>query len=257
MNLRQICCSMLLFGSTALGISQGPVAKPLGSSTQLIVVTTADWSAVQGRMQRFERARLGDPWTPIGSPIAIVVGKNGIAWGTGIIATDDPVVRSQEDPVKKEGDGKSPAGIFAIGRGFGYASQPPSGWKMPYISLTPSVECVDDAASHFYNRILDRASVSPDWHSSELMSQAGDAYRWGAVIEHNRNAIPHAGSCVFLHIWAGPAIGTSGCTAMPQQQLEPILAWLDPVAKPILVQLPQAQYTKLQRSWQLPSLPNS
>jgi L,D-peptidoglycan transpeptidase YkuD (ErfK/YbiS/YcfS/YnhG family) len=256
MNLRQIACSILLFGSTALGIAQAPVAKPLGSSTQMIVVTTADWSAVQGRLQRFERAHLSDPWTPIGNPIAIVVGKNGTGWGAGIIATDDPVVRSPQDPVKKEGDGKSPAGIFAIGTAFGYASQPPSGWKIPYISLTPSVECVDDAASHFYNRILDRASVSPDWHSSELMSQAGDAYRWGAVIEHNPSATPYAGSCVFLHIWAGPTSGTAGCTAMPQQQLEPILAWLDPSKNPLLVQLPVAQYEKLKARWNLPTLPN-
>jgi D-alanyl-D-alanine dipeptidase len=62
------------------------------------------------------------------------------------------------------------------------------------------------------------------------------------------------GSCVFLHIWSGPAQGTAGCTAMAQDQLEPILTWLDPAKTPILVQLPQAQYKKLRKPWRLPKL---
>lgn len=245
---------MLLFASTAIGLAQVPGTKPLSSSTQLIVVTTPDWSAVQGRLQRFERAHVGDPWTAVGSPIAIVVGKSGMGWGAGVFSTDDPAMRSLQDPIKKEGDGKSPAGIFTISSGFGYAAQPLPGWKMPYISLTASVECVDDSSSHFYNRIVDRIAVSPDWHSSERMSQAGDAYRWGAVIDQNPTAIPYAGSCVFLHVWGGPDVGTSGCTAMPQEQLEPILAWLDPARSPILVQLPVAQYKEREKSWHLPEL---
>jgi D-alanyl-D-alanine dipeptidase len=128
---------------------------------------------------------------------------------------------------------------------------------MPYIPLTPSIECVDDPTSHFYNRIVDRASVSTDWNSSEKMASAGAAYRWGAVIDHNANAVPNVGSCVFMHIWAGPGQGTAGCTAMPQDQFEPILAWLNPAAKPILVQLPVAQYDKLKKPWHLPKLPRS
>jgi hypothetical protein len=256
-TVKKISGCMLLFGSTAIGITQGPAAKLLDSSTQMIVVTTADWSTVQGRLQRFERAHSSDPWTSVGDPVAIVVGKKGMGWGVELHPTDDPANRSLQDPIKKEGDGKSPAGIFSISTGFGYAAQPPSGWKIPYTSLTASVECVDDSASHFYNRIVDRATISPDWHSSEHMSQAGEAYRWGAVIDHNPTAVPYAGSCVFLHIWGGPDVGTSGCTAMPQEQLEPILAWLDPAAKPILIQLPVAQYEKLEKSWRLPKLPRS
>jgi L,D-peptidoglycan transpeptidase YkuD (ErfK/YbiS/YcfS/YnhG family) len=226
--------------------------QPLQTSTQTVVVTTPDWNSVTGRLQRFERSSPGKPWTPVGDSIAIVVGRNGTGWGAGVLPTDDPATRSPQDPVKKEGDGKSPAGVFPISAVFGYAAQPLPGLKMTYTSLTPSVECVDDSASHFYNRIVDRASVSPDWNSSEHMSQAGLAYRWGAVIDQNAAAIPQAGSCVFMHIWAGPTVGTSGCTAMPQEQLEPILAWLDPARNPLLVQLPLAQYKKLKKSWQLP-----
>ena len=154
-------------------------------STQLIVVTTSNWDAVGGRLQRFERDSVHEPWRPSGEPIPIVVGKNGMGWGIGLVATDDPNVRLSSDPVKKEGDGKSPAGIFDLGTAFGYAAQPLPGLKLPYLTLTESIECVDDVGSKYYNRIVDRSTVAPDWNSSEHMRDTGESYRWGIVVDHN------------------------------------------------------------------------
>ena len=58
-------------------------------------------------------------------------------------------------------------------------------------------------------------------------------YRLGIVIEHNTSP-PEAGagSCVFMHIWLGPGIGTSGCTAMQEGDIETLLAWIDSRAHP-------------------------
>jgi D-alanyl-D-alanine dipeptidase len=129
---------------------------------------------------------------------------------------------------------------------------------MPYLSLTPSVECVDDARSKFYTRVLDRASVVPDWNSSEQMLRPDGEYRWGVVVDHNTDPVTAgAGSCIFLHIWLGPGVGTTGCTAMSQEQLEGLLARLDPARRPLLVQLPRPEYKKLRRHWKLPSLPRN
>jgi hypothetical protein len=41
---------------------------------------------------------------------------------------------------------------------------------------------------------------------------------------------------------------------MPQEQLESLLGWLDPTRNPLLVQLPEAEYQKLRKHWQLPQL---
>jgi L,D-peptidoglycan transpeptidase YkuD (ErfK/YbiS/YcfS/YnhG family) len=261
MKLKPICCFIALWAGLlllAVAVGQTPDQPPMRSSLQMIVVTTPDWNTVEGRLQRYERTEPGKDWQRVGDPISIVVGKNGMGWGAGLMPTDDPATRSPQDPGKKEGDGKSPAGVFRISAAFGYAAQKPVDWKMPYVSLTPSVECVDDSTSHFYNQIVDRATVSPDWHSSEHMSEAGVAYRWGAVIDHNVDpTVTSAGSCVFMHIWGGAGVGTAGCTAMPQEQLEPILAWLDPAKNPILVQAPIAQFEKLRTPWHLPKLAKS
>jgi L,D-peptidoglycan transpeptidase YkuD (ErfK/YbiS/YcfS/YnhG family) len=233
-------------------------------STQMIVVTTSDWNAVEGRLRRYERATVHEEWRPVGDPISIVVGKNGLGWGIGIIATEDAQVRSAADPVKREGDGKSPAGVFALGTSFGYASEPLRGLKMPYLNLTPSIECVDDPGSKHYNRIVDRSVVAPDWNSSEHMRNAGESYRWGIVVDHNGMVTednanpphPGGGSCVFLHIWHRSDQGTVGCTAMPQRELETLLIWLDPALKPLLVQVPEPIYERMINRWMLPKLIN-
>jgi hypothetical protein len=78
-------------------------SNALGQSTQMLVVTTPDWNTVQGQLQRFERASVHARWHPVDAPIAIVVGRNGLGWGLGVVATDGPQVRDSSDPVKEEG----------------------------------------------------------------------------------------------------------------------------------------------------------
>jgi hypothetical protein len=226
---------------------------PIHSSTQLLVVTTSDWEAVDGRLQRYHRAAPGKPWQPVGEAVPVVIGKKGLGWGSGIVPADELRPPDSSDPIKKEGDSKAPAGIFRLSRVFGYAEQEPLGWRMPYLNLTPSVECVDDSASKFYNQVVDRSQVSADWNSSEHMLRSDDLYRWGIVVDHNAGpAKAGDGSCIFLHIWRGPGQGTVGCTAMPEEQIQAILSWLDPKRKPVLVQLPSAQYHRLQHEFHLP-----
>jgi zinc D-Ala-D-Ala dipeptidase len=237
----------------------------LQQSTQMIVVTTPGWNAVEGSLQAYERRTPHEMWRPVGRPIAIVVGVHGMGWGLGVVATDDSRIRNANDPVKKEGDGKSPAGVFGLGPAFGLATQPMPGLKLRYLPLTASIECVDDAGSKFYNRLVNRFSVAADWHSSEHMRDVGKAYRWGVVVDHNGGGelaqsappVPGAGSCVFLHIWGGPTHGTAGCTAMAPTHLETLLSWLDPARKPLLVQLPESTYERVKEPWRLPEVATS
>jgi L,D-peptidoglycan transpeptidase YkuD (ErfK/YbiS/YcfS/YnhG family) len=116
------------------------------------------------------------------------------------------------------------------------------------------VQCVDDPKSKRYNVIVDRKGISnPDWKSFETMRREDDLYRVGVVVDHNAfPAAPGAGSCIFLHIWSGPQDPTIGCTAMEGARLEQIVHWLDPRARPVLVQLPEGEYKRLRDDWALP-----
>ena len=56
-------------------------------------------------------------------------------------------------PQKAEGDGRSPAGVFPLGRGFGFAPASEASWlKLPYLPVVEGIECVDDSASTVYNQ---------------------------------------------------------------------------------------------------------
>lgn len=251
-----LCAMIATFGQTSFAKTNDIAAQ----STQMIVVTTPDWNSLQGRLQRYERANSGIAWEPVGNAIPIVLGKNGMAWGSGAVALDD--VRAKSDPVKREGDGRSPAGVFGLGTAFGYAPEPLAGTMLPYLSLTSSTECVDDVNSASYNRIIDRSKATVDWKSSEHMREVGEAYRWGIVVNHNGIANPEGaarpvrgeGSCIFLHIWKDAAHGTVGCTAMEPAHIEGLLRWLDPKRKPVLVQLPADVYARVIRQWGLPGV---
>ena len=131
---------LLLGAAGTLAVSaQAAAGEPRAfmQSTQMIVVTTSDWNTVEGKLQRYQRGTPHEAWRPVGEPIAIVVGQKGMGWGIGVLATDDPKVRLPSDPVKKEGDGRSPAGVFALGTAFGDASQPLPGLKTPYLHADP------------------------------------------------------------------------------------------------------------------------
>ncbi|MCX5828873.1 MAG: L,D-transpeptidase family protein [Deltaproteobacteria bacterium] len=216
---------------------------------QAVVVKTADWTAPQGILQRYDRSSPKDIWRPVGEAIPVVVGRNGLGWGIGLHPTVFP-----EGPEKREGDGRAPAGIFKLSSAFGYAPANQAAWiKLPYIKMTSSIRCVDDDQSPHYNRIVDTSLIKPDWKSDEEMRRADNQYRLGIVIDHNNNpAIPGRGSCIFMHIWKGSDAGTAGCTAMSQENMERLIRWLDPSANPILIQLPEGIYRQFRPVWGFP-----
>ncbi len=216
---------------------------------QLIVVTSDNWNAVGARLQRFERNEGAGGWRAVGPAVDVVVGRGGMGWGIGLHGT-----HSANEPVKHEGDGRAPAGVFFLNTIFGYA-QPAAARiaAFPYRELTASTRAVEDEQSKYYNRLVDTAQIGDkDWRGSELMLRPDHIYQWGVVVEHNWRAWPGAGSCIFLHIWRGPEQGTAGCTAMPLGEMEEIVHWLDWQKHPLLVQLPAQTYDAMKDQWGLP-----
>lgn len=227
---------------------------PLIGARQLLVVTTADWNAINGALRRYERNTTASQWQAAGSAIPIVVGRSGLAWGRGLHGDAETLAQSK-DPRKREGDGKSPAGVFRLSSAFGYAASNPR-IKLPYRQARQATQCVDDAQSSLYNQMVERDRIKkPDWKSHEDMRRKDEQYRWGVFVEHNSGAQrqPSGGSCIFLHIWAGAnSSGTAGCTAMEAALMEEVLYWLDPKQQPVLVQLTTPDYVRLKGKWLLP-----
>jgi D-alanyl-D-alanine dipeptidase len=218
------------------------------SKTQLVSVVTKDWERFQAKLQRYDRVP-GQAWKQVGPAIDVVVGHEGYGWGRGLHGGGAPVERP--GPIKREGDGRSPAGIFEIGAAYGYEAAR-TGVALPYVQATSELRCVDDPKSRHYNRIVSTADTPVDWQSAEYMRRQDELYAIAIVVEHNtRQTEPGAGSCIFIHVWRGPDSGMTGCTAMPMETLEAFAGWLKPNAA-VLVALPQGEYDALRGSWELP-----
>jgi D-alanyl-D-alanine dipeptidase len=245
--MKTLTAVLLLLCATAFA------QQPLSDSSQALVVRTKGWDAISGTAQKYEYR--DGRWRRLGKPIKIAVGRTGLAWGIGLYDFGD-----QPGPIKKEGDGKAPAGIFRLTTLF---SANESAWRyahMPYISLTPATECVGDGNSASYNLIVDTsnpklAPKSKDWNSSEHMLRRDDLYDFGVYVAHNANPPkPGAGSCIFIHVLGalGRARGTSGCTALPEDDLVQLFGWLDEKKTPVLIQLPEKEYKSFGKKLGLP-----
>jgi L,D-peptidoglycan transpeptidase YkuD (ErfK/YbiS/YcfS/YnhG family) len=131
---------------------------------------------------------------------------------------------------KREGDGKSPSGVFPLGIAFGY--DPSVATKMPYRQATENDFWVDDANSEDYNQWVQGEPNAASW---EKMRRDDDQYKYGVVIEYNMDPIVKGkGSAIFLHVWKDGG-ATLGCVSMPEEMVLKILGWLDPGKKPLII----------------------
>jgi L,D-peptidoglycan transpeptidase YkuD (ErfK/YbiS/YcfS/YnhG family) len=226
------------------------LATTARAEQRLVIVVTDGWSATRGELRRFTRADAGGAWQPAGDPVPVVVGRTGLAWGRGL----RPRPAGDEGPDKREGDGRAPAGRFALGDVTGYDPAAPAGTTLPYRQADAALRCVDDpAAPAAYNRLVEAPAAGPaPWASAERMRRDDELYRLTVFVRHNDEHAPGAGSCVFLHVWRSPTSPTVGCTAMTLPALRALVAWID--ARTELVQLPRPVYLRLVRAWDLPPL---
>ncbi|TNF32625.1 MAG: hypothetical protein EP329_09595 [Deltaproteobacteria bacterium] len=205
----------LLFSMVAL--ASPSAARP----PQTLVVTADGWDVDRGRLTLIEGDRV------IFGPVSVHLGRSGLAWGLGL---HRPPARA-EGPSKREGDGRSPAGVFTVGARYDRAD-------------SADAYCVDDPASDQYNAIVTLPpGARPSWSSAERMRD----YRVAVVITHNAGRVAGRGSCIFLHESDRP---TAGCTALAREDLDRLLTLLAPGAR--VVQLPAASYRALVGPWKLP-----
>jgi len=192
---------VLLFSSSCFAQNTNDLPIP-ENSRQMILVLTDSITSTKGNLFCFEKQNDKNVWTQINNKIPVVLGRNGLGWGRGLNSID-----SSKLPIKTEGDGRSPAGVFELGAAFGYSTaEEMKGLKIPYIPITEMVECIDDIKSDYYNQIVKRDEIKKvDWQSSEKMFFADIWYQQGVIVNQNTNpASKGSGSCIFLHNWSKP-----------------------------------------------------
>lgn len=155
-------------------------------------------------------------WRQAMEPMDAVIGRNGFA----------------PPGEKREGDGRTPSGLYMLGTAFGYAESAVT--KMPYRQVVANDLWVDDPNAPDYNRWVKQGETSAA--SYEKMKRDDNLYKYGIVIEYNTApVIKNYGSAIFMHVWKGPGSTTAGCVAVSEENILKILSWLNPAANPVIL----------------------
>ena len=187
--------------------------KKLENSEQLLVVYNyqpENYSAVLVALERKDRN-----WVVKDNPIEAGIGKNGFA-----------------PPLNKlEGDGKSPTGIFRLGKLFTYEKQVNT--LLEYQQTTKEDKWIDDPNSKDYNTFI-RGSTNAKSYENLLLKS--DAYKYCMVIEYNINPVVKGkGSAIFFHLGIKKPYFTAGCVAINENNMKLIVNWLDPKRNPTII----------------------
>ncbi|MBC8126839.1 MAG: hypothetical protein H8M99_06815 [Gloeobacteraceae cyanobacterium ES-bin-144] len=218
------------------------------SSSQCLVGIADTWNSSSATLQFYQKS--SGQWKPEGPAWRARLGKSGLIWGSGISPVPSGAI------TKKEGDMRSPAGVFNLGGVWGYDASIRKNPKLFYRKVTSRDLWVEDPASPQYNRnvILDHEPSTP-WEKKQQMKQNDPAHALKLFIAHNAppKVVPNAGSSIFFHIWrGGGTITTAGCTTMDEAKLRALIASIDPARQPLYILLPKADYEKYRGPWKLP-----
>ena len=232
---------------SALLLAVALAAVP-GDTTQLVTTWVADDDASHGLLQRWERHSASE-WVAVGGVVPVWLGRHGVAWGRGL--------HQGVEPTKVEGDGRAPMGLFWLGTAFHDPPDraPASGWPTHPVTLRDL--WVEDPAHPAYNthvRVPDDRAMTP-WEVDQRMRLGDPAHRLKVVVAHNVDPpVPGQGSAIFLHIWRRDgAAPTAGCTALPAPELEELVGWLDPAARPVYALLTSSGWGTWGGRWGLPT----
>lgn len=154
-------------------------------------------------------------WVVKQSPIVAGIGKNGFA----------------QPQNKVEGDGKTPTGIFRLGKLFSYEKQLHT--LLENQQTTKDDKLIDDSNSPDYNTHI---IGSTNAKSYENLLLNNDAYKYCTVIEYNTNPVVKGkGSAIFFHLGIKTPYFTLGCVAINEEYMKLIVNWLDPKQNPSII----------------------
>ena len=180
---------------------------------QIILVEPVKNQPTKAQLSTWERH--GDQWEMTFENMPAVIGRNGFA----------------PSGEKREGDGRTPSGVYKLQRAFGYDPTVTTG--LVYKQVGENDFWVDDVTSNEYNLWVTGTTTAK---SFERLRREDDLYKYAVVIEYNTDPIVTGnGSAIFLHIWRGKDSSTAGCVAVSEEDITCLLIWLDLKENPVII----------------------
>lgn len=169
----------------------------VASKTDQIILVAVNGTKAKVSMHQ----KTGDgSWNTLFSSNNCYIGKNGLG-------------------KTKEGDKKTPIGVYRFTMGFGVKTNP--GTQLKYTVIDSSHYWVDDSNSQYYNKFVSTNAVTKDWSSAEHLIDYPVHYSYALALDYNSACTPGKGSAIFFHCINRTT--TSGCIAIPEQYMIEIL----------------------------------
>ncbi len=190
---------------------------------QVIIVDAPSSSSTTATLTTWQNDGAG--WQQALPPMPAVNGSSGWQYGSD----------------RREADGSTPIGIYAIGATM-YGNDPNPGVAFPYHQLVCGDWWDEDGYgnSPTYNTFqhVPCGTTPPYAAASEALWTETTAYPYFAVIDFNTPPVGPLGSGIFLHANVGEP--TAGCVSLPLADLVEVLRWLQPSMDPVIVMGPDS-----------------
>ncbi|QXE91200.1 M15 family metallopeptidase [Geomonas subterranea] len=217
-------CALFAFALLAGCASGGDLPRRIGESLdgiarnsasgQFLYVDPGTPGLPQPLLYPVRRTLLG--WELAFPPVAVNLGRSGVA----------PPFE------KREGDGRTPSGMFPLRTAFGYPAAVAG--TFPYRQVDSHDLWVDDPQSPDYNRWVSRGETRAT--SFEELLRPDPLYKYALALDYNSEPVVRdLGSAIFIHVERGPDTGTAGCVSLPEKELVQLIGWLDPEKRPQVV----------------------
>jgi len=172
--------------------------KVASSTNQIILVIPANYTTTSATLYFYTKE--GEKWNQQ-LAIQAYIGKNGLG-------------------KEKEGDNKTPVGVYKFNRYFGIFDNP--GTDLPYVKINKSHYWNGDSDSENYNTLVN-IEIYNDFKTeeSEHLIDINPGYEYAMNINYNEDKAPHKGSAIFLHCFTTNTF-TGGCVAIDREKLKEI-----------------------------------
>lgn len=132
---------------------------------------------------------------------------------------------------KREGDNKTPAGLYSFTLAFGLKADP--GAFLDYRKITEYDYWINDINSPYYNTWVN-AIDNPGDYTSEHLIDHDPSYNYALNINYNGDCTPGLGSAIFLHCYNGTGF-TTGCIAISENYMKTLVKDVDSTTRILIV----------------------
>lgn len=208
-----LCLAALTVGPMNASASTA-CPKIIQTAERLVLVLAPTMTSASARVQYLERDAAGG-WHKALDDEKAVLGRAGLGWSWAFAD-----LAGETQPIKREGDRRTPAGFFEIGGAFGFGPSERAG----YTRLKPGEHfCVDDPASPHYNTVLPQAEAGKAVSGEDMATIP--LYRQGLFLDYPTSRKHKGGSCIFVHVWRRAGAGTLGCVALAEAGVKKMQRW--------------------------------